>query len=303
MDLIPCLVVSGYLGAGKTTLINQFLAQPNGVRAVVLVNDFGKVNIDAHLIENASENTIELSNGCACCSIGDNLLRAAQQAAQRQPRPDVIVVESSGVAQPDRIATLLLGAAGVAPAQIITVVDVSQARAALNDKYISHLFSHQVAVANWLAPNRVGADLGDVLRHLSARPSGALRQITALTQVLDDLALGAENGTVRQDIGAAGDGDYDIDHFSTQTVLIPQGTPHDRVAHWLSAMPDHIHRVKGFARLRNADGTLTLYALSKTRAQVCIDKTTAVIPTDVVGQIVLISPLSVRADEMDVPIL
>ena len=128
--LIPCILVSGYLGAGKTTLINQFLSAPNGLRAVVLVNDFEKVNIDAHLIDTKYENTIELSNGCACCSIGDSLLAAAPQAAERVVRPDVIIVEASGVARSDRMATLLMGASGVAPAQIVTVLDVSQAREA-----------------------------------------------------------------------------------------------------------------------------------------------------------------------------
>ena len=67
---IPVTVIGGYLGAGKTTLLNRLLADPQGVRLAVVVNDFGSVNIDAALIANREGETISLTNGCVCCSIG-----------------------------------------------------------------------------------------------------------------------------------------------------------------------------------------------------------------------------------------
>ena len=96
--------------------------------------------------------------------------------------------------------------------------------------------------------------------------------------------------------------DQPVDEFAAQTVTIPDGTAHDTVTAWLSALPEHIHRVKGFARLCNSDGGLALYSLSKTRAQVRIEPTTASIPVDVVGQIVLIAPVSLGWDHLKFPI-
>ena len=66
MKRLPLTVIAGYLGAGKTTLINRLLAEPHGARLMVLVNDFGAINIDAELLESADEDTFTLSNGCVC---------------------------------------------------------------------------------------------------------------------------------------------------------------------------------------------------------------------------------------------
>ena len=70
---LPVTVIGGYLGSGKTTLINRLLAQKGDRRLAVLVNDFGSLNIDAALIDTVSEKTITLTNGCVCCIVGDDL--------------------------------------------------------------------------------------------------------------------------------------------------------------------------------------------------------------------------------------
>ena len=76
MTGIPLTVIGGYLGAGKTTLINQILRDPQGKRYLVMVNDFGAINVDAALLVSADEDTIQLSNGCVCCTMGADLFLA-----------------------------------------------------------------------------------------------------------------------------------------------------------------------------------------------------------------------------------
>ncbi|MGB1215702.1 MAG: CobW family GTP-binding protein [Pikeienuella sp.] len=157
---IPALIVSGYLGAGKTTLINAFLKDPQGCRATVLVNDFGAINLDADLIENAHGDTIALTNGCACCAIGDDLLAAARKAAVGGP--DLVIVEASGVAEPGRMAMLLRGVSGLRPAGIVTVVNGAAFDRNKTDKFISRLFLSQIASAHYLHVNRQGTDQASV---------------------------------------------------------------------------------------------------------------------------------------------
>lgn len=149
---IPAIIVSGYLGAGKTTLINRFLADPKGVRATVLVNDFGAINLDAALIENTDGRTMALTNGCACCAIGDDLLAAAREAASSGT--DVVVIEASGVSEPRRMAMILRGVSGLEPATILTCVNGAAAHRNANDKFIGRLFQSQISAAGCLQVNR-----------------------------------------------------------------------------------------------------------------------------------------------------
>jgi G3E family GTPase len=97
---IPATVLCGFLGAGKTTLLERLLADPAGERLAVLVNDFGAINIDAELIVEAAGDRIALANGCICCSIRDDLVAALVAALDRQPQPDRLLIEASGVSRP-----------------------------------------------------------------------------------------------------------------------------------------------------------------------------------------------------------
>jgi G3E family GTPase len=96
---VPVTIVSGFLGSGKTTLLNRILADTSE-RLVVIVNDFAQINIDARLVESASPDRIALSNGCVCCTLRDDLLSQAIGLAEASPRPDRIVIETSGVSDP-----------------------------------------------------------------------------------------------------------------------------------------------------------------------------------------------------------
>lgn len=97
---LPVITIGGFLGAGKTTLVNQILSSGHGRRIVVFVNDFGAINIDHSLVETVEEDRISLRNGCVCCSLNDDLVASVADFARAASPPDVILIEASGVADP-----------------------------------------------------------------------------------------------------------------------------------------------------------------------------------------------------------
>jgi len=129
--ITPITVLTGFLGAGKTTLLNRILNGDHGLRIAVLVNDFGSINIDADLVVGveASGDLISLANGCICCSMRDDMLTAVEQITERPERPQYIIVEASGVADPSRIAFTFMNASlrdRVRLDSILCLVDASQ---------------------------------------------------------------------------------------------------------------------------------------------------------------------------------
>jgi len=126
---IPVTILTGFLGAGKTTLLNRILVGDHGLRAAVLVNDFGSINIDTELIVGVEDNAISLANGCVCCEIRDDLLETIEQLLERPEQPEYILLEASGVADPSGIAATFVQAHlkdQVHLDSIISVVDAEQ---------------------------------------------------------------------------------------------------------------------------------------------------------------------------------
>jgi len=106
---MPVTIITGFLGSGKTTLLNQILKNRQDLKVAVLVNEFGDINIDSQLLLSLEEDMLELSNGCICCTINDNLVEAVYKILERQDRIDYLVVETTGLAEPLPIILTFVG--------------------------------------------------------------------------------------------------------------------------------------------------------------------------------------------------
>jgi len=153
---IPVMIITGFLGAGKTTLLNNILHGDHGLKVAVLVNDFGSVNIDAQLIVGVEGETVNLANGCICCTIRDDLFRATYDLIRRPQPPEYIIVETSGVSDPLQVAqTFMLPELSdlIHVDSIVTVVDAEQLPTLKGEN--SMLAMAQMAVADMIILNKV----------------------------------------------------------------------------------------------------------------------------------------------------
>jgi G3E family GTPase len=106
---LPVTIITGFLGSGKTTLLNHILTNQQGLKTAVLVNEFGEIGIDNELIISTDEDMVELSNGCICCTINNDMVEAVYKILERQDEIDYLVVETTGLADPLPVALTFLG--------------------------------------------------------------------------------------------------------------------------------------------------------------------------------------------------
>ena len=164
---LPLTVIGGFLGAGKTTLLNRLLAGGHGLRIAVLVNDFGRINIDAALVRSRTEDTISLANGCACCSIAGDLTKTLLALAAREVPPEAIVLEASGLADPLGIAQIALANPALRLDGILAVVDAETAVKLAADPACGATFAAQASAADLVILNKT--DLADTDALAAAR--------------------------------------------------------------------------------------------------------------------------------------
>jgi G3E family GTPase len=149
-EAIPVVVIGGYLGAGKTTLINHLLRHAGGRRIAVLVNDFGEINVDADLIEGAEGGVLSLAGGCVCCAFGADLMGALDSLRDLDPRPDIVLIETSGVGLPGAVARSVGLASGLVAIGVAVVADAETLRARAADRYVGDTVLTQLRDADLL---------------------------------------------------------------------------------------------------------------------------------------------------------
>ena len=157
---VPVTIVSGFLGAGKTTLVNNILSGDHGLSIAVIVNDVGTINVDAELLAGKSDGMVSLKNGCVCCSMRPDLVQHVGELVGAR-NPDHIVVEASGVSEPGNIVrtlgypelleTVFVNA-------VVTVIDAEQFPDLAGTS--RHLANEQLAEADIVILNK--SDLVDV---------------------------------------------------------------------------------------------------------------------------------------------
>jgi G3E family GTPase len=151
---IPLTLIGGFLGAGKTTVLNQLLSGDHGLRLAVIVNDFGSVNIDASLIRAEDNEMISLDNGCVCCSSSGELGDALDRMTGLVDVPDAIVIEASGVADPQSVAYVAMTNPRVKLDGVVTVVDAETLQARAGDAHVGDLVTRQIGAADVVLLNK-----------------------------------------------------------------------------------------------------------------------------------------------------
>lgn len=247
-------VIGGYLGAGKTTLLNHLLKSTQGLRIAVLVNDFGNVNIDAGLIRSHDGETINLTNGCMCCSLANGFAQAIAEIRGHSDRLDHVVIEPSGVADPAVIAQY--GEMfGLSLDGILVVADAERVKAQVADVFIGDSVKQQFKLADLIILNKTdlvdAAQLSDIRGWLSnAAPDTPIID-TCQAQLPASLLLGKYSDHHK----AAGNIQPHHDHTTHahyMTWTIESSTPVTRsaITRFATGLGTGIYRAKGFVFLQ-----------------------------------------------------
>jgi G3E family GTPase len=190
-DLTPVNIITGFLGSGKTTLLQRLLRSPQLSDVAVLVNEFGEVGLDHHLLQGVAESTLLMENGCLCCAVRGDLQKALRDLLSRRTRGEVpyfrrVVIETSGLADPGPIAYTLLSEAVLRhhfrPSGIVTTVDAVNGAAQLDDFAEA---VRQVSMADRLVVTKTDLSDETTLATLRAR----LRAFNLSAQILDSTNL------------------------------------------------------------------------------------------------------------------
>ena len=247
---IPVLVIGGYLGAGKTTLINKMLSDATQ-RIAVVVNDFGSVNIDASLIRERHNDTIELTNGCICCAVGESLANVLFTILERSELPDVVVIEASGVANPAAVAAFA-HIDGFHHLGNVVLIDALHAADTAKDPLVGRTFALQAQAAHLLAITKSDEAEEPVLTHVH----NLVSSLAPTTPIV--LASSATLASLIMDIGLGSGMSVNEVHNSFSTTTLSHVSAQDEVQlrSFVQNFPVTVVRAKGIVEL--ADGTRRL---------------------------------------------
>jgi len=295
---VPCTIVTGFLGAGKTTLIRHVLENARGRKLAVIVNEFGDVGVDGELLKGCGDaacpqdNIVELANGCLCCTVADEFIPALDTILARAP--DHIVIETSGLALPKPLVQAFLWPAirnrvtidgviavvdGVALAEGRVAADLealARQRAADNalehDNPIEEVFEDQVACADLVVLNKRdlldGAGADRALAAIAGVLPRAVKVIMASGGKVDPtallgLALGSEDDIENRRTWHDQEEAHDHDDFDSFVVPLPEIADPNALAARVGALPEQfdVLRVKGFAAVAGKPMRLLVQAV------------------------------------------
>lgn len=270
---LPLTVIGGYLGAGKTTVLNHLLGNNDGLRIAVLVNDFGDINIDAELIESADGETIALTNGCTCCTLADGLSTVLAELRGRSEDFDHIVIEASGVADPLKIGHI--GAAfGFPLVGVTVVVDAETVRAQSTDTYVGDTVMWQLRSADMLIVNKrdlvAPAELQSLLAWLVDTVPDTPTLTTQGGWVDTAILLAPLRASETHADPVGSHGSFESWSFRTATPL-----RRSDLDAFLTALPPGVVRAKGILRL--ADDMANNYLLQR------VGRRTSLLPLNAVS--------------------
>lgn len=247
---LPVVVVAGFLGAGKTTLMRHLLTANHGMKIAALVNDFAALNIDAALIANVTGDTTALDNGCICCSLSGGVARALADISARDDTVDAVLVEASGVSDPAGIGHVAAAVDGVSLDCIVTVVDAAEAGEATA---WDDLLTTQVAPANLVLLNKTDLVTPQQVDTLVAQLTvlAPRAQILRTSHCAVPPVVIFEAASAPKLDGAPGSGQHDHG-FSTMLLSATQPIERSELEAVLNNMPSGVLRIKGFVRLAEA---------------------------------------------------
>jgi len=259
----PVIIVTGFLGAGKTTLLNRLLTANHGRRIAVIVNELGEIGIDHHLLLASDEDVVQMNNGCICCTVRGDLLRALFQLLEHRSSFDTVVIETTGLAEPAPVAQTLYADERLRSeftlAGVVTVVDAKHISAQIE---ASDEAREQIAFADLLLLNKTDLSTPEGLDRLE-RKLGDLNRIAKIHRARNsDIDLTAVLDPANADlpqridhaIAAHHSNHHHHLHVSTICIVEPGDLDGLKVSIWFRSLiaefGANILRMKGILNLR-----------------------------------------------------
>lgn len=307
---IPATVVTGFLGAGKTTMIRNLIENTQGRKLALVINEFGDLAVDGELLKGCGnpdctdEDIFELANGCICCTVADDFLPTIQKILDLPDPPDHIVIETSGLALPkplvqafgwpevrtrvtvDGVVAVLDGPA-VADGRFADDPDRIDAQRAADDELdhespLHELYEDQLACADLVLLNKTDLMEADAIEKVAGEIGGRLRTGVRMlntangivdTNILLGLEAAAEDDLAVRPSHHDAEDDHDHDDFESFEVALPDVTvPDELIARLTAAIGEHdILRVKGFVNVAGRDMRLIVQGVG-TRIQQYFDR-------------------------------